>query len=258
MKRKKITKIVACFIAAIMVFSSLPMSVFAMDFDTSKLASNTFMTSKTDYVVAPGVSETHFTLNDQSGASQQMGYALEVDLSNPYTSIVTSYKNYDATSWGLQTVRQQAAAAEKKLGVNVVAGTNGDYYNMQTGAPTGTFVMNNTLYTSNPNWPYFAIRKDGTAEIGRKVSKAYAEANFKECIGGPVVLIEDGKITAEASVTDLMPRCAVGIKADGSVVMLVVDGRQFPTSVGQTLRQLAETMPALGCVDALNLDGGGS
>ena len=100
MKRKKITKIVACFIAAIMVFSSLPMSVFAMDFDTSKLASNTFMTSKTDYVVAPGVSETQFTLNDKSGASQQMGYALEVDLNNPYTSIVTSYKNYDATSWG--------------------------------------------------------------------------------------------------------------------------------------------------------------
>ena len=258
MKRKKITKIVACFIAAIMVFSSLPMSVFAMDFDTSKLASNTFMTSKTDYVVAPGVSETQFTLNDKSGASQQMGYALEVDLNNPYTSIVTSYKNYDATSWGLQTVRQQAAAAEKKLGVNVVAGTNGDYYNMQTGAPTGTFVMNNTLYTSNENWPYFAIRKDGKAEIGRRTTKAYAEANFKECIGGPVVLIEDGKITADAANADLMPRCAVGIKADGSVVMLVVDGRQFPTSVGQSLRQLAETMLALGCVDALNLDGGGS
>ena len=258
MKRKKITKITACLIAVIMVFSSLPMSVFAMDFDTSKLASNTFMTSKTDYVVAPGVQETHFTLNDQSGASQQMGYALEVDLNNPYTSIVTSYKNYDATSWGLQTVRQQAAAAEKKLGVNVVAGTNGDYYNMQTGAPTGTFVMNNTLYASNENWPYFAIRKDGKAEIGRRTTKAYAQANFKECIGGPVVLIENGQITPDAAVTDLMPRCAIGIKADGSVVMLVVDGRQFPTSVGQSLRQVAETMLALGCVDALNLDGGGS
>jgi len=37
----------------------------------------------------------------------------------------------------------------------------------------------------------------------------------------------------------------------------VVDGRQ-PMSAGATLAEAAETMRRLGCVDAINLDGGGS
>lgn len=55
------------------------------------------------------------------------------------------------------------------------------------------------------------------------------------------------------------PRSAVGIKPDGSVLLVVVDGRADPThSLGATLRELAQLMLNLGCRDAMNLDGGGS
>ena len=55
------------------------------------------------------------------------------------------------------------------------------------------------------------------------------------------------------------PRTAIGLTARGEWVLVVVDGRADPThSVGATLEELARLMRQLGCVQAMNLDGGGS
>ncbi|MCX7774154.1 MAG: phosphodiester glycosidase family protein, partial [Clostridia bacterium] len=54
------------------------------------------------------------------------------------------------------------------------------------------------------------------------------------------------------------PRTAVGIKADGKVVFVVVDGRQKGLSDGLTGRELAERLLAMGVTDAAFLDGGAS
>jgi hypothetical protein len=55
------------------------------------------------------------------------------------------------------------------------------------------------------------------------------------------------------------PRTAVGVRADGGVVLVVVDGRaNLRHSIGVTLAELAQMMVNLGCVSAMNLDGGGS
>ena len=53
------------------------------------------------------------------------------------------------------------------------------------------------------------------------------------------------------------PRTAVGYTADNHVIMLVADGRQA-ASEGVGLPELAQIMIDLGCVEAMNLDGGGS
>ena len=54
------------------------------------------------------------------------------------------------------------------------------------------------------------------------------------------------------------PRTAVGIKENGNVIFYTLDGRQNGYSVGASLTDLAKRMIELGCVDAINLDGGGS
>jgi len=54
------------------------------------------------------------------------------------------------------------------------------------------------------------------------------------------------------------PRTAVGYTADRQVILLVADGRQAGFSDGVSLPELAEIMASLGCVEAMNLDGGGS
>ena len=84
-----------------------------------------------------------------------------------------------------------------------------------------------------------------------------------DVMGGNPAVVSGGQIVdADVDRTDafsgLNPRTAVGFTADGSALIVAVDGRQPGYSVGMTLRQLAQLMVDLGAVDALNLDGGGS
>jgi Phosphodiester glycosidase len=53
------------------------------------------------------------------------------------------------------------------------------------------------------------------------------------------------------------PRAAIGLAGDGRIVTVVCDGRSRHDA-GLTLVELARLLVALGCRDALNLDGGGS
>ncbi len=70
-------------------------------------------------------------------------------------------------------------------------------------------------------------------------------------------LIENGTVYTQFE-AGTAPRTAVGIKADGSIVFYVIDGRQPSVSTGVQIKTLAQRMKELGCVDAINLDGGGS
>lgn len=53
------------------------------------------------------------------------------------------------------------------------------------------------------------------------------------------------------------PRSAIGLKPDGTVLLLTVDGRH-ENSAGMSLFELTKVMKWLGCTSAINLDGGGS
>lgn len=57
---------------------------------------------------------------------------------------------------------------------------------------------------------------------------------------------------------DKHPRTAIGYTANNDVIILAVEGRHPGTAEGATLPQLARILHSLGCVEALNLDGGGS
>lgn len=75
---------------------------------------------------------------------------------------------------------------------------------------------------------------------------------------GAVVLKEQVESYAPSFMTDRAPRTAIGWQPDGTILLVVVDGRQPQWSVGMTLAELADLMRDLGCQEALNLDGGGS
>lgn len=77
---------------------------------------------------------------------------------------------------------------------------------------------------------------------------------------GPVMRI-DGADTFVQEVpfnTIRHPRTAVGKKADGTIVFVVVDGRSKGNAQGMSIFELRSIMGWLGCKDAINLDGGGS
>lgn len=76
---------------------------------------------------------------------------------------------------------------------------------------------------------------------------------------GPVMILGnmDQKIPNDAFDNDRHPRTAVGKKADGTVVLLVVDGRAAE-SAGMSIPELQKIFRWLHCTEAINLDGGGS
>lgn len=82
-----------------------------------------------------------------------------------------------------------------------------------------------------------------------------------DAIGGGPVLVWGGAIVLGActqSVCGAAPRTGIGITEDGTVLLVVVDGRRAGWSIGPTLAEFAQIMLDLGAVKAMNLDGGGS
>jgi exopolysaccharide biosynthesis protein len=57
---------------------------------------------------------------------------------------------------------------------------------------------------------------------------------------------------------DRHPRTAMGYTADGRLIILVIQGRMKGLAEGASLMHEALILKDLGCVEALNLDGGGS
>lgn len=98
---------------------------------------------------------------------------------------------------------------------------------------------------------------------GRRWNPDYA-------IGAGPMLVYEGKNVAEENYWKEVfdsgglaglarhPRTAIGVTADAKLVVLVCDGRKKRGSAGFTLPELADKLIALGCVQAVNLDGGGS
>jgi hypothetical protein len=87
-----------------------------------------------------------------------------------------------------------------------------------------------------------------------------------EIVGGAGLLARDGIYVDDWTVesfakgfADLRhPRTMIGTRADGSIWLVTVDGRQPGLSVGMTLVEMRELARRLEFRNALNLDGGGS
>ena len=92
----------------------------------------------------------------------------------------------------------------------------------------------------------------------------------KTAIGGGPLLIDGGKFK-DTYVEELFngasgigpdtnqPRTAIGVTSDKKMIIFVCEGRQMTEGVaGLTTADVANVLLDLGCVEAINLDGGGS
>ena len=74
---------------------------------------------------------------------------------------------------------------------------------------------------------------------------------------GPALVINGEACEVSGISSGLNPRTAIGQRADGAVLLLVIDGRQV-NSLGATHADLMKIMLEYGAVNACNLDGGSS
>lgn len=97
-------------------------------------------------------------------------------------------------------------------------------------------------------------------------SRFYKWKKMQTVVGGDPVLLQNGEIKITnneerkfggKAINNHEPRTAIGYTKDNKLVILVCEGRS-KTAAGLTLTQLAQILKDIGCVEALNLDGGGS
>lgn len=253
--KKRILPITLSFALA----SSIVSPSFTSALGTFDLPSSVIQTPINEYQaeLAPGVKEKHYSFEAKDGKKIE-SFVVDVDIHNPSVSIEAGTPN-DAAAYGLQPVRAQAKAAS---GDNhtVVAAVNADFYNMATGEPNGiVYKDGQAVKAENGNWKFFGMTKSGEAVIGSAAEYEAMKDQLQEALGGNAILVKNGQIDQTPQTgADKEPRTAVGIKADGDVFFVVIDGRQEPYSSGISMPDLAQLMIDLGAVNALNLDGGGS
>jgi Phosphodiester glycosidase len=111
-----------------------------------------------------------------------------------------------------------------------------------------------------------SIPNDFLARHG-KFSEMLERWKMRTAIGGGPVLVQNGeiKITNEEelkfngkAINDKHPRTCMGYTNDGYLIIMAIQGRFPGVAEGATLEQEAKLLIDLGCIEALNLDGGGS
>ena len=123
----------------------------------------------------------------------------------------------------------------------------------------------NDIYTFPNPLPY--SNNDPNPKSAPTMNEGTPYKDLLVGIGGGPTLIKDDTINVTynqeimwgsgVGETNSDSRTAVGYTSDKHVVMLVADGGQA-SSQGISLPELAQIMKSLGCVEAINLDGGGS
>ena len=147
---------------------------------------------------------------------------------------------------------------------NAILAINGDYYGTRE---SGYVIKNGQLYrdTPAPGQEDLVICSDGSFRIiseDEVSAEGLLEDGAVQTLSFGPALVEDGQVSvgADEEVGRAMasnPRTAIGIKADGTYIFAVADGRT-EESAGLWLYELAEFMKEQGAVTAYNLDGGGS
>ncbi|WP_407520797.1 phosphodiester glycosidase family protein [Lacibacter sp. MH-610] len=101
----------------------------------------------------------------------------------------------------------------------------------------------------------------------KSYERVFKKWKVETAVGGGPVLLQNGQIQitnneemmfAGKAKENLEPRTAMGYTADGKLIILMVQGRYPGVAEGMSLPQMAKLFQDLGCVEALNLDGGGS
>ena len=99
----------------------------------------------------------------------------------------------------------------------------------------------------------------GKLVLGNMTAKELEEKNMREVVTFEPNLIVEGKPVVKGDGGGgIAPRTGIGQRADGTVIFVVIDGRQPTWSLGATFRDLMHVFEDYHAVNAVNLDGGSS
>ncbi|HPH18593.1 MAG TPA: phosphodiester glycosidase family protein [Haliscomenobacter sp.] len=150
------------------------------------------------------------------------------------------------------------------------AALNGTFFDIKNGGSVDFIRIDGiTLDTTRPASKFLAehqrsaiVIHNNQVQIVKGDSLAGWEKRLNEdniMVTGPLLIHHDQPIALSSRLfnTTRHPRTALGLTQKGEILWITVDGRA-KESAGMSLFELTRLMSALGCVEAINLDGGGS
>lgn len=154
---------------------------------------------------------------------------------------------------------------------NAIAAINGTFFDIKNGGSVDFVKVNgqiiNTTRLEKGNKRARHQQAAIVIENGKLSLKKWdGSANWEDSLtekdvmlSGPLLVFNQVVESLDTAAFNRLrhPRSAIGIKPDGKVILLTVDGRH-ENSAGMSLFELTKVMRWLGCTSAINLDGGGS
>lgn len=191
-----------------------------------------------------------------------------------------------ASSYSLSSLTNMAKAHKTNTGKQPQVIFNADFFNTSTNCPKGpvhargTAVRTSWTSEEQQGRSFIGIKSDKTIFIGDKADySASLISTYPELVGAGLMFLKDGKFNCSYVAYDghwsgsgpektymgnidwpgvSHPRTAVGYDANGIIYVIWADGRNQNVTKGASYVELCELFKSLGCVRAVNLDGGQS
>ena len=180
------------------------------------------------------------------------GYIAVID--DPSRISVSTCPSFGTEARGY-TVAQHAEATGAVLAIN------GGGFEDPGGAGYGGMPIGNVVVNGQLVWGGYSstvgMDSEGILHVGEFYGSQCTELGLQWAVSYGPTLVENGEIRSGLDSLYLEPRTAVGQRADGSVIFVVLQGRQAAV-LGVSRQELAEIMVEYGAVNAGNLDGGAS
>lgn len=170
------------------------------------------------------------------------------------------------TSTHIQTSKEGELIATMAKRVNAIGAINANGFYDPSGTgdggiPLGMVIEKGKILSEANKYSYVTGLTDkGVMITGRYTPEELLSYGVVYAAGFRPQLIVNGKkmITSGDGGWGLGPRTAMGQTKDGSILFLVIDGRQPTLSLGASLKEIQDILYEEGAINAMCMDGGAS
>ena len=241
------------------------------------------LSTESSEVISDGVTYVEQLFYDDEGLPYRV-YTLIVDTNINKIEMGTGNDGYayPLTDPSLRQNTQEHMQAAVNNGKNVIAGVNADFFHNGEGGdyrPWGLTIKDGKVLNTEDTLsmrpilngttgnvrPFFGITKSGDPIIAMEseYSTPSALSTLDTAVGGAYILTKNGGINFYKYQHNIIhgevhPRTVAGYREDGTVILMVIDGRQAKHSTGASILQCSLLMQRFEATDSVLLDGGGS
>ena len=171
-----------------------------------------------------------------------------------------------ATTRYLGTRGEAITTVAKREKARVAINAGGFYdpdWNSNGALPHGTVIQNGKIVSdyidANMGGGFVGFTYDNKLVLGKMSAQEALDMGIRDAVEfGPFLIINGQSSFVKGNGGwGIAPRTAIGQRADGIVLFLVINGR-LATSLGADMGDLTEIMENYGAVNAANMDGGSS